>query len=114
MARVRYGPTHRLLAQAHADLVDALGEAGATIVRRGVEIPLDQRQRLRPRRAQRHELDPEAGVEIVEPGGEQPGNVSGIAAGGGRLEGADEHLAVDLPQAQLEAPGALAARLERA
>ena len=62
-----------------------------------LEVCLPGPKRLGPDGAQASEFDPEAGLDIVEPGTEQAGDMAGIARRRGELEMAQHDLAIDPP-----------------
>ena len=105
---------HRMRAEPHGQPVDAGRKAGAMVFRRRLQVPLAEVERFGPRGAHPHALDPEAGVDIVELGGEQAADMRGIAGGGGHFQAADDHLSIHAPDADLQPARALSLRLQLA
>ena len=100
--------------QSYAQPINAGGKRGAVLFGCGIEIGLRKAERLAPAGAHLHRLDPEPGLDIIEPGGKQADDVASLAGGGGEFDAALQHFAIDPPQYQFKPPRALRPRLERA
>ena len=114
MARHRLGAAYGIGSQSHAQPVDAGRQTGPVGFSSGLEITLVERQRFAPRGRQPRQFDPEPGIDIVELGREQPGDVRRLARGGGQFKPPMDHLTVDLPQREVEPPCAQSLAFERA
>ena len=110
MAGARDRPGDSPGAEPHAQPVDAGGKRCAVAFGSGIEIGLRRAERLAPAGAQLHGLDPEAGLECLEPCRKQPDHVAGLAGDDGKLDPAPQHLAINPPQPQFKPPRALTAR----
>ena len=79
---------------------------------RFLHLALRQGQRLAPRRAHPHQFDPEAGIDILQLGREQPRHMRRIAGCSGEFKLAQHQLAIDPPQAEFEPARTLAPPFE--
>ena len=86
MACMQHRPAHRIGAKAHRQPIDANRQRGAGLARLGPEPFLSWCERLGPHGPHAHEFDAEAGVDVVELGGEQARHMRRIARRRGKLE----------------------------
>ena len=114
VTRVKLGTSHRLGTQPYTQPIDA-GRQGDTVhLSGGIKIALAECQRLAPGGRKTRQFDPESGIDIVQPRGEQADQVCRVAAGLGQFELTDQHFAIDFPQGQLDPPRALSCTFEYA